>query len=102
MTRPTTGGVPATSPSPALEAVVLALLARGNRLARDGQGDSVFGPSPEGYIAVLEDRLDWEHVQAEVLVPAGISYDPARDVLFDETTWCSVYGSRGEPAAAAG
>lgn len=78
-----------------LEPPVEELLSRGSALARDGQGDSRFGPSPEGYIAVLTDPLDWEHLTAVFDLPATVRYDAVRDVVVDDEHRTAVYGSGG-------
>jgi hypothetical protein len=81
-----------------LEPLVAALLERGSALARQGQGASAFGPSPEGYIAVLTDTIDWEHLTERFALPADIRYDAKRDVVLDDANWTAVYGSSGSRA----
>lgn len=84
-----------------LEPVVAELLRRGNRLTRRTLPDSSFGPSPEGYIAVLEAPVDWEHVVGTFELPRGVRYDAVRDVIYDDVHWTAVYGSSGKRAASA-
>lgn len=94
--------VPPSGPKPysLLEPLVEELLARGSELARDGQGNSPFGPSPEGYIAVLTDPLDWDHLSAVFDLPATVRYDAVRDLIVDDEHWTAVYGSGGLRAGA--
>ncbi|MCZ2817266.1 hypothetical protein [Modestobacter sp. VKM Ac-2984] len=92
---PAAGGEPYAP----LEPLVATLLRRGANLTRPGQPNTPFGPSPEGYIAVLDQRIDWDYVQSHFVIPPFIRYDAARDAIFDDANWTAVYGSSGRLAA---
>lgn len=81
-----------------LEPLVNALLQRGNTLAREGEPGSPFGPSPEGYIAVLSEPIDWDFVTRHFEFPSSVRYVADRDIVYDDVHWTAVYGSGGRRA----
>jgi hypothetical protein len=97
--RPTLPSAEGDEPYAPLEPVVAALLERGATLARAGQAPSAFGPSPEGYIAVIDRQIDWDYVQSCFVMPPSIRYDATRDAIFDDENWTTIYGSSGRLAA---
>ncbi len=83
-----------------LEPIMEALVARGAIPVREGEGGKAFAPSPEGYIAVLDQPIDWRWITASFELPAAIRYDAARDVILDDEHWTAIYGSSGALALA--
>ena len=81
-----------------LEPLVLALLERGAVLTREGDDGSPFGPSPEGYIAVIDQPIDWAWVEASFELPAVVRYDAQKDRILDDESWTAIYGSGGAHA----
>jgi hypothetical protein len=91
---------PHNKPYALLQPLVEALLARGAVLTRDGDDGSPFGPSPEGYIAVIDHPIDWPWVQASFELPVVVRYDEERDVIVDDEHGTAIYGSGGARALA--
>ncbi len=57
-----------------------------------------FGPSPEGYIAVVSERIDWPYLESAFEMPATVRYDAERDVVLDDANWTAVYRFAGRLA----
>lgn len=89
---------PHGKPYALLQPLAEALLARGAVLTREGVGGSPFGPSPEGWIAVVDQPIDWPWVVSQFELPVAIRYDEARDVILDDENWTAIYGSSGARA----
>ena len=75
---------PHGKPYALLEPLAQALLARGAVLTREGENGSPFGPSPEGYIAVIDQPIDWAWIQASFELPVVVRYDAERDAVVDD------------------
>lgn len=82
-------------PCALLEPLVDALLDRGASLVRAGEGGTAFAPSPEGWIAVIDQPIDWDWVVAHFELPAPVRFDAARDMVIDDESWTAIYGSGG-------
>jgi hypothetical protein len=89
---------PNDKPYALLEALVDALIARGARSERPDEDGCPFAPSPEGFIAVLDQPIDWPWITANYELPVAVRYDEQRDVLLDDEHWTAVYGSSGTRA----
>lgn len=80
-----------------LEPIAQALLQRGYTQTRDGQGESAFGPTKDGYLAVFAEPLDIDWIRTQFLLPPSVRYDAAADELYDTETYTSIQGSQPSP-----
>lgn len=81
-----------------LEPLVDALVARGATVLRPDERGRPFAPSPEGYIAVIAEPLDWAWITSNFELPAVVRYDEVRDAVLDDEHWTAIYGSGGTRA----